>query len=145
MNVKKYYLFLFLFALAIPFADAALLGVNKIDIEYKDVLRGGYAEDYVVVSTGATNNISIYVEAQGDIKDWISFEPKEQPFTMSANNPSVIKVIVQPPGDARVGDYESMVLVSTGPLGKQSGQMGTNIVVAFELKVKVKITDTQII
>lgn len=145
MDVKKYCLFLFLLVLFIPFADAALLGVNKIDLEYNNVLRSGYAEDYVVVSTGAINNISIYIEAQGDIKDWISFEPKEQPFTMSANNPSVIKVIVQPPSDARVGDYEGLVLISTGPLGQQSGQMGTNVVVAFELKVKVNITDTQIL
>jgi hypothetical protein len=145
MKMKKYYLYLILLLIALPFTSAALLGVNKIDLEYNDVLRAGYAEDYVIVSTGAVNNISLYIEAQGDIKDWISFEPKEQPFTMSANNPSVIKVIVQPPSDARVGEYESVVLISTGPLGQQSGQMGTNVVVAFELKAKVKVTDTQIL
>ncbi len=146
--MKRSYLYPFFILIVIiilPSVDAALLGVNKIDLSYANVLRAGYAEDYVVVSTGTVENISVYVEAQGDIKDWISFEPKEQPFIMSANNPSIIRVIVQPPSDARVGSYEGIVLVSTGPLGQQSGQMGTNIVVAFELKVNVTITDTQML
>jgi hypothetical protein len=149
MKVNKYFvcslLILLVLPVILPQVNAALLGVNKLDMEFNDVLRSGYAEDYFVVSTGSVNNISLYIEAQGDIKDWISFEPAVQPFTMSADSPSAIKVIVQPPSDARAGDYESLVLLSTGPLGQQSGKMGTNIVVAFELKVKVRVTDTQIL
>jgi len=126
------------------FVEGSLLGVNKIDLVYTDLLRGGYAEDSVVVSTGSERNISVYFEAQGNIKDWVSFK-ENQPMTMNSNNPSLINVIIQPPTDAAVGDYEGILLISTGPLGQQEGQMGTNVVVAFEVKIKVKITDTQIL
>ncbi|MFA6073390.1 MAG: hypothetical protein WC758_04720 [Candidatus Woesearchaeota archaeon] len=144
---KNYWLFfLCLFCIfAIPTVDASLLGVNKISLEYTDVLRGGYAEDSLIVSTGSINNISVYYEAQGAIKDWISFNPEEQPIMMSANNPAFIGVIMQPPRDTAVGEYEGIILISTGPLGEQSGSMGTNVVVAFEIKVKVKVTDAQIL
>jgi hypothetical protein len=142
---RKYFAILLLLLFLIPASEAALLGVNKVEILYSNVLRGGYAEDMVVVSSGSTNNISVYAEARGDIAEWVSFEPADQPFVLSANNPLLIRVIVRPPLDARVGEYEGLVLISTGPLGQQSGQMGTNVVVAFELEVKVSITDTQVL
>jgi hypothetical protein len=142
--MKKTFLIIFLCLLFVPFVDASLLGVNRISVDYTDVLRSGYAEDYVVVSTGSLDNVSLYLEAQGDIKDWISFEPNENgSITMNANTPAVIKIIVQPPADARSEDYSGTILIATGPLGEQSGKIGTNVVVAFELKINVKVTDTQ--
>ncbi|MGV8162888.1 MAG: hypothetical protein ACP5N2_06175 [Candidatus Nanoarchaeia archaeon] len=144
MNMKKYYLLLLLL-LMLPIVNAALLGVNKVEVEYRDVLRGGYAEDNVIVSTGAINNISVYAEASGDIKEWVSFEPALQPLIMSANSPAIVRMIVRPPADAAVGTYEGKLLISTGPLGAQESNMGTNIVVAFEVKIRVIITDTQIL
>ncbi len=143
MRVLCLVLCLVLMFIIVPFVHASLLGVNKVSIDYMNVLRGGYAEDTVVVSSGSSNDIAVYAEAQGDIKDWISFKPTQQPLAMNANNPSTIQVIVQPPIDARVGFYEGTVLISTGPLANQSGNMGTNVVVAFEVKIRVNITDTQ--
>lgn len=134
-----------LLILIVPVVNAALLGVNKVESEYRDVLRGGYAEDTVIVSTGSEEDISVYYEASGDIKDWVSFLPEEQPLTMSADNPALIRMVVQPPIDTAVGTYEGKLLISTGPLGKQESNMGTNIVVAFEVKIRVIVTDTQIL
>jgi hypothetical protein len=134
---------LLLILLVVPAVSASLLGVSKVSMDYTNVLRGGYAEDTIVVSTGSSNNIAVYLEAQGDIKDWVSFKPTQVPLVMSANNPASIQFVVQPPIDTQVGFYEGTVMIRTGNLANQSGNMGTNVEVAFEIKIRVNVTDTQ--
>ena len=126
-------------------ASAALLGVNKVSLQYNDVLRNGYAENSVIVSSATEHNISVYYEARGDIKDWVRFEPAGQPVFVNKDHPQKIKIIVEPPADTRVDNYNGTIVLSTGPLGDVKGNVGANVVVAFELKVNVNITDTQIL
>jgi hypothetical protein len=126
-------------------AQAALLGVNRARLNYENVLRGGYAEQQITISMGSPNNIQVYYEARGEIADWITIEPKEGTLLVNENNPGILNVIVEPPTDARVDTYEATILITTGALGNITSQMGTNVVVAFEVKITVNITDTQII
>lgn len=146
MGSKRYFsLLVFLCLVIIPYSSAATLGVNKLEVNFENVLRSGYAENSVVISTGSPNNIEVYYEARGEIAEWIRFAPESQPVIMNQDTPQRITIIVEPPQDARVDEYEGMIVLLTGPLGEQTGSMGTNIVVAFEIKVKVLITDTQIL
>lgn len=124
--------------------NAAMLGVNKININYDNVLRNGYAEDSIIVSLGTEQEIQVFYEARGEIKDWIRFEP-QQPIIVSDNSHGFIKIIVEPPADTRSDTYEGTVIVTTGYLGNVTGNIGSNIVVAFEEKIKVTVTDTQTI
>jgi hypothetical protein len=144
LHVLAFVLLLTAAALA-PTAQAAMLGVNRVSMEYTGVLRDGYAEQEIIVSSGAERPVDVYYEARGDIADWISFEPGGQPLTISADSPGRIKVMVKPPADARADTYEGIVVVSTGPLGEQTGNIGANVIVSFDVKVKVHVTDTQIL
>ena len=124
---------------------AALLGVNRATLNYQDVLRGGYAEEQITITMGTPNNIQVNFEARGDVADWIRFEIENEQLIVNENNPGILTVIVEPPQDARVDTYEATILITTGALGEVTTQMGTNVVVAFEVKVNINITDTQII
>ncbi len=126
-------------------AEATLLGVNRANLNYEAVLRGGYAEQPIVVSAGTPRNVQVFYEARGDIADWIRFEPDEDFLIVNEDNPGTINVVVEPPSDARVDVYEGTVMIMTGPLGEITSSMGTNVVVAFEVKITVNITDTQIL
>lgn len=146
--MRKYKLFALslLILLLIPsFASAALLGVNRVTMTYNNVLRGGYAQEGLTVSSGTERNVSVYYEARGEIADWISFSPADQPKIVNSNSPGNIAIIVQPPSDARVDEYEAIVVISTGPLGEITGNIGANVEVAFEVRIKVIVTDTQIL
>ncbi len=123
----------------------ALLGVNRVSLTYNDVLRGGYAEDNVIVTIGSEESIPVFYEAKGDIADWIRFNPLEGPMLVNANNNGKLKIIVEPPSDARVGKYIGKVLITTGSLGQVESSMGTNVEVAFEIKIEVIVSDTQIL
>jgi len=127
------------------FSSAALLGVNKVIMRYDNVLKNGYAENSFVVSSGAPQDILVYYEARGDIAKWVRFEPGDQPITLGGEGQREVKVIVEPPEDARAEVYTGKILISTGALGDVQGNMGTSIVVAFEVNIIVNITDTQIL
>jgi hypothetical protein len=149
MKYKNLLVLFFLFALVLIFysksVNAALLGVNRASLNYEDVLRGGYAEEQIIITMGSLNNIQVFFEARGDVADWIRFEPEDDFLVVNENNPGILNIIVEPPSDVRVDNYEGVILISTGALGNVSSQMGTNIVVAFEVKININITDTQII
>lgn len=125
--------------------ECAQLGVNRVSLTYNDVLRGGYAEDKVVITIGSEESIPVFFEAKGDIADWIRFEPMKGPIFVNMDNSGRLKIIVEPPNDARVGTYEGKVLITTGSLGKVESSMGSSVEVAFEIKIEVSISDTQIL
>lgn len=141
----KFVFLLLLLLIFAPGVHAVVIGVNKVSLEFNDVLRNGYAENTFIVSSGSTQSVAVYYEARGAIADWIRFEPVEKPVFVFNDNPQIIKVIVEPPSDARVDSYNGKILVYTGPLGEVKGNMGAAVEVAYELNVDVKITDTQII
>lgn len=134
--------FLIIFA---NFGVSALLGVNRVSLTYNDVLRGGYAQDNVVITIGSDELIPVNFEAKGDIKEWIRFEPLDGPLLVNKDNSGMLKIIVEPPIDSRVGAYEGKVLITTGSLGQVESEMGSSVEVAFELKIVVIISDTQIL
>lgn len=139
------FIFVFIILLNAFSSEASLLGVNRAKLNYENVLRGGYAEQQVTVTIGAPIDIQVFYEARGDVADWIRFEPEENFLTVNESSPGVINVIVEPPQDARVDVYSATILITTGALGEVTSQMGTNVVVAFEVDVTINITDTQII
>lgn len=138
-------LFLLLVLIIAPVVHAVVIGVNKVSLEFNDVLRNGYSENTFIVSSGTEQPVAIYYEARGDIADWIRFEPEEQPVYAFNDNPQTIRVIVEPPSDARVDTYTGKILVYSGPLGEIQGNVGAAVEVAYELNVDVQITDTQIV
>lgn len=144
-NWKKTTIYLVLIILISLQTQAALLGVNKVQLEFNDVLRGGYSQNTITTSIGSAQDVAVYYEARGDIADWVSFLPEEQPIIINENNTGTITVIVEPPIDTQIGTYEGTLVIQTGQLGQIQGNVGTNVVVAFEVKLKVTVTDTQIL
>ncbi len=135
---------IFSFYTSLNVVEAALLGVNRAEISYDNVLRGGYAENTFKVSIGTEQKVQVSYEARGEIADWIRFEPQNQSVFVNEDAPQEIKVIVEPPIDAAVGAYTGKVLVSTGNLGNITSKMGANIMAAFEITINVNVNDTQI-
>ena len=136
---------LFLLLITLNSADAAMIGVNRAQIQFDDVLRNGYAEENFVVSIGSEHDVEFFFEPRGEVASWVRLEPDEQGIPVNRDNPLTMKVIVEPPSDVQSGSYEGHVLVLTGSLDGERGRMGTEVVAAFEVKLRVEITDTQIL
>ncbi len=149
-NSKKGFFMIFILSLIIFSLNAflscaVLLSVNKAGIDYDDVLRGGYAEDTVLVMTDYSGNLSIGYDMHGEIAEWIRVEPNESLY-MSINRNQLIKVIIEPPEDMPSGNYSGSIRVIAGSIPKPEGaQYGASVLSAFIIKINVGITGDEII
>lgn len=129
--------------------SAVGLSVTKAEIEYKDVLRGGYAEDTIYVASDVDFDVPLEYEVLGDIADWISFEPAANDTNatlyVSRDRVQPLKIIIQPPADAASGNYTGGVRILTGTINRPEGPYGSQLQAAFLIRIKVSITGEQIL
>ena len=118
------------------------IGVSPGSISFKDVLRSGYAERTVVLSTSSTEPLDCEVVAEGPFKEWLSYEPGKK-FTLSPQSQAQLKIIVQPPADVPNGEYSGFVTVKVLPKEKPGGGMGSSISAAVSIISSVKISDAE--
>ena len=126
---------------------AASLSVTKAVMEYSNVLHGGYAEDTVYVSSDTDFDVPLTYETLGDVAGWISFEPDinltNATLYVSSSRIQPLKIIIQPPADAAVGNYTGAVRIITGTLNRPEGPYGSYLQAAFLIRIRVEVTGTQ--
>lgn len=126
-------------------AEASVIGANKGVITLKNVLKNGYAQEPVTLTTDTDFNLSITYKIEGEIADWLRIEPAEQPFFISKDNSGTVLVIVEPPGDAKNQRYMGSVQFLTGALSGPEGQFGTTVRAAINIRLGVDITGQEIV
>ena len=136
---------LLVLALLPVFSQAVVIGANKGVVELKNVLKEGYAQELVTLTTDTSFNLSIDYIVEGEIKDWVRFEPVKNPFYISRDNPYTIAVIVEPPGDAQIQRYTGSIRFVTGALGGTEGQFGTSVRTAININMGVQVTGQQFV
>jgi hypothetical protein len=141
-------LFTFLFSLISSVSVNAIgISVTKAVIDYNNVLKGGYAEDMLYVSTDAPFNIPISYEILGDIQNWTSVDPdlNAPNVTVFINNTKYqpLRIIVQPPADTPAGMYTGTVRILTGTLNTANGQYGSQLQAAFMIRLNVNVTGSE--
>lgn len=125
--------------------EATVIGANKGVINYDNVLKEGYAQEYVTLTTDTDFNLSITYEIEGEISDWIRLEPSEQPFFISKENQQRVAVIVEPPEDVRNQEYRGSIRFLTGALAGPEGQFGTAVRAAINIRLGVEIVGQEIV
>ncbi|MBN2459883.1 hypothetical protein JXB28_06385 [Candidatus Woesearchaeota archaeon] len=126
-------------------AEAAVIGANKGVLSYRNVLKDGYAQDLVTLTTDTDFNLSITYKVEGEAAEWIRLEPESQPFFISKDNPYVVAVVVEPPPDARNQQYSATIRFITGALAGPEGQFGTAVRAAIQLRLGVEITGQEMV
>jgi len=148
INGKLHILFISILIFALispPLSEATVIGANRGVISYNNVLKSGYAQEYVTLTTDTTFNLSINYKVEGDIKEWIRFEPSYQPFFINKDQPFTVSIIVEPPADAKNELYSGSVRFITGALAGPEGQFGTAVRTAINIRLGVEITGQQIL
>jgi len=119
------------------------IGVSPGVVNFKNMLRGGYAERTVTITIGTDEPVITEASAKGDIASWINFSSTS--FEVSRNSPYKLKITVQPPPDLENGDYTGYIRVITGGLGKLGeNQAGSVVRAAVDIVTTVTITDVEV-
>jgi hypothetical protein len=125
------------------FITATIIGISPASVGMTKVLRGGYAERNIVVSTDSIEPILITLTQRGDTKGWINYSTGN--FSVSKDSPYVLKMMILPPGDVQNGNYSGFLVFSSSPFGKaREGQAVGVIRSTLDLVLDFEIIDTEI-
>jgi hypothetical protein len=135
-------LFILLLAiLLLPSVHSVAIGVNRATLNFEDVLRGGYAEDVIIVTTDSPEPISGEVITSGEAAAWLNFSEE---FNFSSTQPYTLRVSIQPPMDAQIQNYEVNMSILTGTLSRSTGgRIGTTTRASFRVPIHVAMTGTE--
>jgi hypothetical protein len=122
-------------------AHAVAIGVNRAGLEFTDILRGGYAEETIMVTTDSETMVSGEVMVQGEAGEWLNYTKE---FNFSASQPYALVVNVQPPMDTQLQNYAVNLSVITGEIARsEGGRMGTSTRASFRIPILIKMTGTE--
>ncbi len=135
--------FLLALGLSAHSAGAVSIGISPAEIHFDNVLRGGYAEDTVAVSTSSETPITFVISASGPVKDWMEFDPSEN-LTFSRSEMKRVRVMVKPPGNVANGVYAGNIIVSTVSTQTVEEGMGVGVTAGTTSDISVTITGDEI-
>lgn len=124
------------------------LGVSPSVLNYKKVLKNGFAQKTLLVSTDTQNNLTVFFEKSGDVADWISFGELDKNINnivISSKNPYLLKVRVEPPNNIANGNYTGYIRIVTDSINDITTGKGSVIKAAFMVNVNLEIIGDEIV
>ncbi len=148
MKSKIICLLIFLIGLSIllPNCGAISVGVSPGTITFKNLLRGGYAEQQITISSSGRQTLVGRVYAKwedGEDWDWVSFDTNT--FEVEGRTLTKIRAFIRPPDDVSNGEYKGLIYVALKPK-EVYAEEGTAIGIgaAAAIKTTAIITDREI-
>ncbi|MEM3370857.1 MAG: hypothetical protein QW471_04160 [Candidatus Woesearchaeota archaeon] len=131
---------LFLISASIP--CLASLGVSPGALIFPNMLRGGFAQRQILIST-LSEPINVQLNAGGEIDSWIEFS--RQNLTVLPNISTAVSIVVRPPADIPNGNYSGFVTVFRTPMDNSQNITGIGNVVVMSVRVPitVEVTDRE--
>jgi hypothetical protein len=140
---RLFLLSLLVLMLFISYVDAISIGISPGRVQFNGVLKGGYAERQVAISTNAEETLTGHFLPNGPIKEWLSFEPNTTDMTLSNGNPYKLTIRVQPPADTPTGNYTGFIEFVTDSVAGIEGRAGGVVKAAVILVISVEVTGDQ--
>lgn len=128
----------------LSFVSSVNIGISPASIRFSDVMRGGFAERYIVVSADSVDFVSVSIIPRGDVSDWLNFEVEN--FEVSKDNPYYLRISVTPPIDTPNGNYTGFLQVATETFSSSIeehavGKVRSNL----DLTIFVSVTDVELL
>jgi len=122
----------------------ANIGVSPASMFFSKVLRGGYSERNIIISTDVEEPVDIELDGYGEIADWINTSYMN--FSVSRGGPFTLKVMVIPPDDTPNGNYTGLLRISTSPFGEGvEGHAVGRVRSSLDLLITVEVIDIEIL
>jgi len=144
MIIKNKLILLVLLAITLPIADAVSIGVSPGNVMFDNMLKGGYAERTVKVTTNSNEDIIARLDVSGEIADWLRLEPDNKTFMLSSAKPYELKLIIETPDDARSDSYSGNIEFIIESFGDISGRAGGFVKPGVRLIISAVVSDKEI-
>ena len=141
--LKTKILFILFFMLIISSVNGSVIGESPSIIKFSNMLKDGYAERQITISTSIVNPVRAHFETEGEVGEWITLPENE--FVFSKDNPYVFTLIMQPNEDAKNGNYSGILRMTTDELATVERGAGSSVIAQVGLLLYVEITGEEII
>lgn len=122
------------------FASAGLIGISPGNLKFSEVLQGGYAQGFVSIDVDSPNSsVQTRIVSDDNISSWITINDGN-PIYVSSNQTNLEKIVIQPPKDARIGNYTARITFLVGGSGSISGSSGSILKTAIEVLTTIQVT-----
>ncbi|MDD5111448.1 MAG: ATPase domain-containing protein [Candidatus Altiarchaeota archaeon] len=133
-----------LFCALLAASSATSIGVSPGSITLERMVRGGYGEKTIYLSNAGTDNLTLNIEADGELKNWLAFEPSGQ-ITLLSKGAVPVTVKVSVPVNARNGLYTGNVMFSAVNLEKATGDASSaRVMPGVIVRVSATVTGEEI-
>jgi hypothetical protein len=122
---------------------ALSIGISPGRVQFNSVLKGGYAERQVSISTNVEETLTGHFEPNGEIENWLTFNPNGTDMTLSNGNPYRLTIRVEPPEDTPTGNYTGFIEFITDGVADIEGRAGGMVKAAVILIINVEVTGDQ--
>jgi len=145
--VKIAFLSVLLFSASYNVFSAASIGLSPGAAKFEGVLRGGYAEKTITLSTSSEMPLNCEITATGPAEKWFSYRAGNElvlkEFVLNPRSHQTITIMVAPADDVPNGVYEGYITVVIKPNASISGGMGSQISTGVSLKYSVEVSDVE--
>jgi hypothetical protein len=113
------------------------------DILFSNMIRSGYSEKIIHISSNNPGTTHCTVKVTGDIKDWVDFVPGIG-IDVPQNSDVQLKMIVNLPDDLANGVYKGMVTITAEASESSEGDYQIGVSSAVALKAEIDVTGEQL-
>jgi hypothetical protein len=129
----------------IGYAEAATIGVSPSIIRLNKVLKGGYSETAILTSTSIEAPLKAHLTKEGEISEWMNFDPIDEEFIFSKDEPYGFMLIIQPPEDTLSGNYTGILKITTDEIATVESGAGSSVLAQVAVLIYVEVIGDQII
>ncbi|MFZ2455494.1 MAG: hypothetical protein WAX07_03355 [Candidatus Altiarchaeia archaeon] len=140
--VKIIFLSILLLSSSYDAFSAASIGLSPGAAKFEGVLRSGYSEKIITLSTSSEAPLNCEITATGPAEKWFSYSVDKN-FILNPRSHQALKIMVEPAEDAPNGVYEGYITVIIKPNASVSGGMGSQISTGVSLKYSVEVSDLE--
>ena len=124
---------------------AVSIGVSPGRVRFENVLKNGYSERTVTISTNSDEMLTVRLKPHGSLAEWMEIEGNKTFFNVSKGSPQRIKIKARPPIDARTANYTGEIEIITEQVAGISGRAGSVIKASVLLSIELEVTGKEIV
>lgn len=143
--MRKQILFALVLIFIISSVHASVIGVSPSVVRFHKMIKGGYAEAEVSISTSFQEDIGAKIEPAGEIAEWITHDPKDADFVFSEEKPYTFSMIIEPPLDTPSGNYTGQLKFTTQELASVNSGAGSSVIAQVIMLIYVEVIGEEVV
>ncbi|MEM4397099.1 MAG: hypothetical protein QW757_00575 [Candidatus Woesearchaeota archaeon] len=148
-NFFNFLIFIFItFIFTILFSynvNSAVIGVSPSIARFPKMIKGGYAQLDVTVTTSTDFPLTARIKKEGEIAEWLKLNPENESFEFSKSKPYTFTLIIEPPKDTPSGNYSGILKITTDTYATVESGAGSSVMAQVGLLIYVEVIGEEII